>query len=245
MRVVVADDEVLLREGLARLLTETGFEVVGKAGDADELLRTVQQAHPDVAIVDIKMPPTHTDEGLVAAARISQLDPTVGVLVLSHYLESRYAMRLLEQHPERVGYLLKERISDVAVLTDAVRRVAEGECVIDPTIVSRLMARRRDPGPLNQLTNREREVLGLMAEGHSNQAICDSCSSVPRPLKHTLARSSRSSGSATRSATIAGSWPFSPSYAPWTVDLRRRLNSNPPPCARCCLRSQGSTVGDR
>jgi DNA-binding NarL/FixJ family response regulator len=139
MRVVVADDEVLLREGLARLLTETGFEVVGKAGDADELLRAVQKAHPDVAIVDIKMPPTHTDEGLVAAERISQLDPAVGVLVLSHYLESRYAMRLLEQHPERVGYLLKERVSDVAVLTDAVRRVAEGECVIDPTIVSRLM----------------------------------------------------------------------------------------------------------
>jgi DNA-binding NarL/FixJ family response regulator len=183
MRVVVADDEVLLREGLARLLTETGFEVVGKAGDADELLRAVQQAHPDVAIVDIKMPPTHTDEGLVAAERISQLDPTVGVLVLSHYLESRYAMRLLEQHPERVGYLLKERVSDVAVLTDAVRRVAEGECVIDPTIVSRLMARRRESGPLNQLTDREREVLALMAEGHSNQSICDKLYLSPKTVE--------------------------------------------------------------
>jgi DNA-binding NarL/FixJ family response regulator len=183
MRIVVADDEVLLREGLARLLTETGFEVVGKAGDADELLRAVQQAHPDVAIVDIKMPPTHTDEGLVAAARISQLDPRVGVLVLSHYLESRYAMRLLEQHPERVGYLLKERVSDVAVLTDAVRRVAEGECVIDPTIVSRLMARRRDSGPINQLTDREREVLALMAEGHSNQSICDRLFLSPKTVE--------------------------------------------------------------
>jgi DNA-binding NarL/FixJ family response regulator len=183
MRIVVADDEVLLREGLARLLTETGFEVVGKAGDADELLRAVQQAHPDVAIVDIKMPPTHTDEGLVAAARISQLDPRVGVLVLSHYLESRYAMRLLEQHPERVGYLLKERVSDVAVLTDAVRRVAEGECVIDPTIVSRLMARRRDTGPLNQLTERERQVLALMAEGHSNQSICDKLYLSPKTVE--------------------------------------------------------------
>jgi DNA-binding NarL/FixJ family response regulator len=218
MRVVVADDEVLLREGLARLLTEMGFEVVAKAGDADELLRAVQQAHPDVAIVDIKMPPTHTDEGLVAAERISSLDPTVGVLVLSHYLESRYAMRLLERHPERVGYLLKERISDVAVLTDAVRRVGEGECVIDPTIVSRLMARRRDTGPLNQLTEREREVLGLMAEGHSNQGICDRLFLSPRRSRRTSARSSPSSGSATRWATTAGSWPFSPSCAPLTVE---------------------------
>jgi DNA-binding NarL/FixJ family response regulator len=183
MRIVVADDEVLLREGLARLLTETGFEVVGKAGDADELLRAVQQARPDVAIVDIKMPPTHTDEGLVAAATIRQLHPTVGVLVLSHYLESRYAMRLLEQHPERVGYLLKERVSDVAVLTDAVRRVAEGECVIDPTIVSRLLARRRATGPLNQLTDRELEVLALMAEGHSNQSICDKLFLSPKTVE--------------------------------------------------------------
>jgi DNA-binding NarL/FixJ family response regulator len=172
MRVVVADDEVLLREGLSRLLTETGFEVVGKAGDPGELLRTVRQTRPEVAIVDIKMPPTHTDEGLVAAEEIRHRDPSVGVLVLSHYLDSRYAMRLLEHHPEHVGYLLKERISDVAVLTDAVRRVAEGECVVDPTIVSRLMARRRDSGPLNQLTDREREVLALMAEGHSNDGIC-------------------------------------------------------------------------
>jgi serine/threonine-protein kinase len=183
MRVVVADDEVLLREGLARLLIEAGFEVVGKVGDPDQLLRTVRQSRPDVAIVDIKMPPTHTDEGLVAAAEIRRRDPSVGVLVLSHYLESRYAMRLLQQHPERVGYLLKERISDVAVLTDAVRRVAEGECVIDPTIVARLMARQRDRGPLTQLTDREREVLALMAEGHSNQGICDKLFLSPKTVE--------------------------------------------------------------
>jgi DNA-binding NarL/FixJ family response regulator len=183
MRVVVADDEVLLREGLARLLIEAGFEVVGKVGDPDQLLRAVRHTHPDVAIVDIKMPPTHTDEGLVAAEEIRQLDPSVGVLVLSHYMESRYAMRLLQDHPERVGYLLKERVSDVAVLTDGVRRVAEGECVIDPTIVSRLMARQRDSGPLNQLTDREREVLALMAEGHSNQGICDRLFLSPKTVE--------------------------------------------------------------
>jgi DNA-binding NarL/FixJ family response regulator len=183
MRIVVADDEVLLREGLARLLTETGFEVVSKAGDPEQLLRAVRQTRPQVAIVDIKMPPTHTDEGLVAAEEIRRLDPSVGVLVLSHYLESRYAMRLLQQHPEGVGYLLKERISDLAVLTDAVRRVAEGECVIDPTIVARLMARQRDSGPLTQLTDREREVLTLMAEGHSNQGICDKLFLSPKTVE--------------------------------------------------------------
>ncbi len=183
MRVVVADDEVLLREGLARLLTETGFEVVGKAGDPDQLVNTVRHTRPEVAIVDIKMPPTHTDEGLVAAEEIRRHVPTVGVLVLSHYLESRDAMRLLEHHPQGVGYLLKERVSDVAVLTDAVRRVAEGECVIDPTIVSRLMARRRDSDPLNKLSDREREVLALMAEGHSNQGICGKLFLSPKTVE--------------------------------------------------------------
>jgi DNA-binding NarL/FixJ family response regulator len=183
MRVVIADDEVLLREGLDRLLTEAGLEVVGKAATPDELRRRVELTRPDVAIVDIKMPPTHTDEGLVAAEEIRRLDPSVGVLVLSHYLESRYAMRLLQQHPEAVGYLLKERISDIAVLTDAIRRVAEGECVIDPTIVARLMARRRDSGPLTQLTDRERDVLTLMAEGHSNQGICDKLVLSPKTVE--------------------------------------------------------------
>jgi serine/threonine-protein kinase len=171
MRIVIADDETLLREGLARLLEEAGFQVVGKAGTADELLRRVELTRPDVAIVDVRMPPTHTDEGLVAAREIRRADTRVGVLVLSHYLESRYAMRLLEDHPERSGYLLKERVSDVAVLVDALRRIDEGECVVDPTIVSRLLGRPREESPLDELTGREREVLGLMAEGHSNDGI--------------------------------------------------------------------------
>jgi DNA-binding NarL/FixJ family response regulator len=172
MRVVVADDEVLLREGLSRLLAEVGHEVVATAAEPRELVRQVGLTSPDAAIVDIRMPPTHTDEGLAAAQEIGGLYPTVGVLVLSHYLDSRYAMRLLEESPSGAGYLLKERVSDVAVLVDALRRVHEGECVVDPTIVSRLMSRRRASGPLEELTAREREVLGLMAEGYSNPAIC-------------------------------------------------------------------------
>jgi DNA-binding NarL/FixJ family response regulator len=171
VRVVIADDETLLREGLARLLVEAGLQVVGKASTADELMRRVELTRPDVAIVDIKMPPTHTDEGLVAAHEIRGSHPGVGVLVLSHYLESRYAMRLLEEHPERSGYLLKERVSDVAVLLDALHRIGEGECVLDPTIVSRLVGRSREHGPLDELSEREKEVLSLMAEGHSNEGI--------------------------------------------------------------------------
>jgi DNA-binding NarL/FixJ family response regulator len=171
VRVVVADDEVLLREGLARLLAEAGLDVVATVGDAAALLRTVERDRPDVAIVDIRMPPSHTDEGLAAAARIRERYDDVGVLVLSHHVDSRYAMRVMEQHPERVGYLLKERVSDVAVLVDALRRISEGECVLDPTIVSRLLARGRQKGPLDDLSERERDVLRLMAEGHSNQAI--------------------------------------------------------------------------
>jgi len=171
MRVLIADDAALMREGLARLLSDAGFEVAGKANDAAELMLLIERRLPDVVIVDIRMPPTHTDEGLVAADRIRDAHPSVGVLVLSQYLESRYAMRLLENHPERAGYLLKERISDVAVLADAIRRIAEGECVIDPTIVSRLLNRRREESPLDELSEREREVLALMAEGHSNAGI--------------------------------------------------------------------------
>ena len=182
MRVIVADDEVLLREGLARLLTEAGFEVAGKASEATELLRLVERRRPDLVVVDIKMPPTHTDEGLVAAAEIGERNPGVGVLVLSHYLEPRYAMRLLDEHPQGVGYLLKDRVSDIAVLTDALNRIAEGECVIDPTIVSRLVARRR-AGPLEALTQREREVLALMAEGHSNDGIGDRLFLSPRTVQ--------------------------------------------------------------
>ena len=171
MRVVIADDETLLREGLARLLGEAGLQVVGTAASADELLRRVQLTRPDVAIVDIRMPPTQTDAGLVAAQEIRDTHPSVGVLVLSHYVESHYAMRLLEEHSERSGYLLKERISNVAVLVDALNRIAEGECVVDPTIVSRLLGRPRETGPLDELTGRELEVLALMAEGHSNEGI--------------------------------------------------------------------------
>jgi serine/threonine-protein kinase len=180
---VIADDETLLREGLERLLTEAGFDVVGKAGTADELLRRVELTRPDVAIVDIKMPPTHTDEGLVAAHEIRRAHPDVGVLVLSHYVESRYAMRLLEDHTERSGYLLKERVSDVAVLVDALRRIDEGECVLDPTIVARLLGRPRDESPLRELTDRELEVLGLMAEGHSNEGICKALFLSPKTVE--------------------------------------------------------------
>jgi DNA-binding NarL/FixJ family response regulator len=171
MRVVIADDEVLLRDGLARLLEDAGFEVAGRCGDADTLLRMVEARKPDVALVDIRMPPNHGDDGLLAAQEIRRRHPHVGVLVLSHHLESRYAMQLLEEVPERAGYLLKERVSDVAVLADALRRIDEGECVIDPTIVSRLVARKRRRGPLDELTDREREVLALIAEGQSNSAI--------------------------------------------------------------------------
>jgi DNA-binding NarL/FixJ family response regulator len=183
MRIVIADDEMLLREGLARLLSDAGFDVVAKATDGPELLRAVRLTDPDVAIVDIKMPPTHTDEGLVAAREIRSSHPGVGVLVLSHYLESVYAMRLLQEHPERVGYLLKERVSDIAVLTDALRRIAEGESVLDPTIVTRLVNRPRERSPLAELTDRERQVLELIAEGRSNQAIGDKLFLSPKTIE--------------------------------------------------------------
>ena len=183
MRVVIADDETLLREGLARLLADAGLDVVGKAGTAEELMRRVELTRPDVAIVDIRMPPTHTDEGLVAAQEIRRSHPSVGVLVLSHYVESRYAMRLLEEHPERSGYLLKERVSDLAVLVDALERIADGECVLDPTIVSRLVRKPREESPLDELTEREREVLGLIAEGHSNEGICKQLFLSPKTVE--------------------------------------------------------------
>jgi serine/threonine-protein kinase len=188
MRVVIADDEVLLREGLDRLLTEAGVDVVGKAATPDELRRRIELNRPDVAIVDIKMPPTHTDEGLVAAEDIRGSHPAVGVLVLSHYLESRYAMRLLDQHPSGVGYLLKERVSDIAVLTDALRRIHDGECVLDPTIVSRLINRPRPDGSLAALTERERQVLALMAEGRSNRGICDRLFLSPKTIEAHVKR---------------------------------------------------------
>jgi DNA-binding NarL/FixJ family response regulator len=162
---------MLTREGIVRLLRDAEVDVVAQAENAEELVRHVRLARPDAAIVDIRMPPTHTDEGLVAAQQIRSDHPAVGVLVLSQYVEPSYALRLLEDHPERVGYLLKERVFDVAVLVDALRRIVEGETVVDPTIVSRLVGRRRRGDPLAALTDREREVLGLIAEGLSNKAI--------------------------------------------------------------------------
>ena len=168
---MVADDSMLTREGIVRLLRDAGLEVAAEAEDAEGLLREVRQSRPDVAVVDIRMPPTHTDEGLVAAQSIRAQHPEVGVLVLSQYVEPSYAMRLLEDQPGRVGYLLKERVFDIATVIDALRRIMDGETVIDPTIISRLVRRHRRNDPLTRLTEREREVLGLIAEGLSNRAI--------------------------------------------------------------------------
>jgi DNA-binding NarL/FixJ family response regulator len=188
MRVVIADDAMLIREGTARLLEDAGVEIAGTAGDAHGLLGIVAAERPDVAIIDIKMPPTFTDEGLVAAERIRSSHPDVGVLVLSQYLDARYATRLLQDHPEALGYLLKERVSDISVLKDALQRIAEGECVLDPTIVARLLKRPRRPGPLDELTEREREVLALIAEGRSNQGIAETLVLSPKTVEAHVGR---------------------------------------------------------
>jgi DNA-binding NarL/FixJ family response regulator len=172
MKVVLADDSVLLREGIARILEEAGFDVVGQAGNSDELMLKVRSYSPDVAVVDIRMPPTHTDEGLQAAKDIRARYPQTSVLVLSQYVEPDYAMELLAESAEGVGYLLKDRVSDVNEFAAAVRRVAEGGSALDPSVVSQLVGRRRDD-PLADLTPREREVLSLMAEGRSNQGIAE------------------------------------------------------------------------
>jgi len=173
IRVVLAEDSVLLREGVASLLASAGFEIVGQAGTAEELLLKVRSYKPDVAIVDIRMPPTHTDEGLRAAQAIREQHPGVGVLVLSQYVESGYALELLQGSAEGVGYLLKDRVSDVNEFAAAVKRVAEGGSALDPEVVSLLVGRRRGEDPISQLTPREREVLELIAEGRSNQGIAD------------------------------------------------------------------------
>lgn len=173
MRLVIADDAVLVREGLAGLLTASGLEVVGQASDAASLLILVEAERPDVAIVDIRMPPTHTDEGLRAAREIRERFPDVGVLLLSQYVEPGYAMALLETSAEGVGYLLKDRVADLEQFGTAVRRVADGGSALDPAVVSELVGRKRADDPLEQLTAREREVLELMAEGRSNQAIAE------------------------------------------------------------------------
>ena len=171
MRVVIADDAPLIREGVARLLTENGVEVVDRVGDADAVLESVRDLHPDVALVDIRMPPTHTDEGLRAAREIRLRYPDTAVLVLSQHLEPDYALQLVEEKPERVGYLMKERVGRIEQLLEAVQRVAAGECVVDRAVVDELLARRRLLDPIGELTSREREILALMAEGRSNQGI--------------------------------------------------------------------------
>jgi DNA-binding NarL/FixJ family response regulator len=174
MRVALADDAVILREGLARLLQEAGFEVVGLAGDGDDLLELVEQTRPDVAIVDIRMPPTHTDEGLRAARVIRERWPAIGLLVLSQHVNTRYALELLSTGTDGVGYLLKERVSDLDELASSVNRVGHGGSVLDPAVVDELVGRRRHgDNPVAQLTDREREVLALMAEGRSNRAIAE------------------------------------------------------------------------
>jgi DNA-binding NarL/FixJ family response regulator len=171
MRVVLADDSLLLREGVARLLEDAGLEVVAQAGDAEDLLRKVGAHKPDLAIVDVRMPPTHTDEGLKAAVDIRERFPQTGVLVLSQYIEESYALELLSENAEGVGYLLKDRVADLDRFVDAVKRVGDGGSALDPEVVSRLLGRRRREDPLADISPREREVLSLMAEGRSNHAI--------------------------------------------------------------------------
>jgi DNA-binding NarL/FixJ family response regulator len=171
LRVVIAEDSVLLREGIARLLEESGFEVAGQAGDAEDLLRKVGAHKPDVAVIDVRMPPTHTDEGLRAAQQIRAEHPDTAVLVLSQYAEEAYALDLLSESSESTGYLLKDRIADIATFTDAVRRVANGGTALDPEVVGLLLGRPRHADPLAVLSSREHQVLGLMAEGRSNAAM--------------------------------------------------------------------------
>jgi DNA-binding NarL/FixJ family response regulator len=183
VRVVIAEDSVLLREGLARVLTDGGFEVVAQAANADELKKAVRRFKPEVAIVDIRMPPTQTDEGLRAAQEIRERFPGTGVLVLSQYVEPGYAMELLAENAEGVGYLLKDRVSDVDEFAAAVRRVGEGGSALDPSVVSQLVGRRRREDPIEQLTPREREVLEQMAEGRSNQAISERLFITPRAVE--------------------------------------------------------------
>jgi DNA-binding NarL/FixJ family response regulator len=183
VRVVIADDAALVREGVARLLTENGLEVVEQVGDASALLRSVRDHRPDAALVGIRMPPTHTDEGLGAAREIRSRYPETAVLVLSQHLELEYALRLVEERPEGVGYVMKERVGRVQQLVEALQRVAAGECVVDRAVVDELLARRRRVDPLESLTPREREIVALMAEGRSNKGICGTLWLSPKTVE--------------------------------------------------------------
>ena len=183
IRVVVADDSTLFREGVARLLAEHGFQVTAQAGDAEELIRVVDAEPPDVVVTDIRMPPTGTTEGLIAAQRIRREHPGIGVLVLSQYVETTHALELLQETPERVGYLLKDRVSDLDDFVETVRRIARGGSAIDPEVVSGLLGRKRQRDILEDLTDREREILGLMAEGRTNQAISERLSLSPKTVE--------------------------------------------------------------
>jgi DNA-binding NarL/FixJ family response regulator len=187
VRVVVADDSVLLREGLVRLLQEAEFEVVAQVGEAEELRTAVRREKPDIAIVDIRMPPTHTDEGARAAARIREQDPEVGLLLLSQVIELGHALKLFSESPEGFGYLLKDRVLDIDDFLDAVRRVARGGTAVDPEVVAQLLGRRTATGPLEELTPREREVLALMAEGRSNHGICAKLFLSPKTVETHVA----------------------------------------------------------
>jgi DNA-binding NarL/FixJ family response regulator len=193
LRVAIAEDSVLLREGLARLLADAGFEVVGAVADAAGLLRLAERQAPDAVVLDIRMPPTHTDEGIRLAAEIRAREALaaggrrMGILLLSQYVEAAYAYQLIQAEAAGVGYLLKDRLSDMAQLTEAIRRVAAGGTAIDPTLVAQLLGRRRERGPLDELTERERDVLGLMAEGRSNQAIADRLVVTPRTVETHVA----------------------------------------------------------
>jgi DNA-binding NarL/FixJ family response regulator len=183
IRVVLADDSVLFREGLARLLADHSFLVAGQAPDAAELHAVVAREHPDVVVTDIRMPPTNSNDGLLAAQRIRAEHPATGVLVLSQYVETRQAIRLLEHAPQRVGYLLKDRVSDIAEFAAAVRQIARGGSVIDPEVVAQLLRRRERDRVLDHLTGRERDILGLIAEGRSNQAICQRLFLSPKTVE--------------------------------------------------------------
>lgn len=186
MRVIVADDSVLFRKGLVRLLADSDIDVVADVGDAESLMSRIAVDEPDVAVVDIRMPPTHTTEGIEAAIELRRRHPEMGVLVLSHYVETEYAVELLEDIEGSVGYLLKDRVTDPGDLVDAIGRVAAGETVVDSEVVSRLLGRQRRSSPLDELTDRERDVLAAMAEGRSNQGIADALFMSPKTVEtHT------------------------------------------------------------